>query len=72
MTAQNSAAAHTFFSSSPASGSYVLWHFISPGDGDSDEPLDCFWSPVVVALDVVSTDVVDLLIVVDLSEHVVE
>ena len=31
------------------SGSYVLWRFISPCDCDSDERLDCFWSPVVVA-----------------------
>jgi len=55
------------------SGSYVLWRFISPCDCDSDERLDCFWSPVVVAEDVVSTvSVVVLLIVVELSELVSE
>ena len=106
MTAQNSAAACTFFSSSIAvidaatlllmsglsplgasvftvsgdfccwwcksvksggfvitfSGSYVLCRFIAPCNCDSDERLDCCWSPVVVAVDVVSTvSVVDLL-----------
>jgi hypothetical protein len=57
-----SAAARTFFSSSLASGAYVLCLFIAPCNCDSDERLDCCWSPVVVAVDVVSTvSVVDLL-----------
>ena len=51
------------------SGSYVLCRFIAPCNCDSDERLDCCWSPVVVAVDVVSTvSVVDLLIAVELSE----
>jgi hypothetical protein len=55
------------------SGSYVLWRFRSPCDCDSGERLDCFWSPAVVAVDVVSTvSVVVLLIVVELSELDVE
>jgi len=37
------------------SGSYVLCRFIAPCNCDSDERLDCFWSPVVVSVDVVST-----------------
>ena len=40
MTAQNSAVACTFFFSSLASSSYVLCHFISPCNCDSDERLD--------------------------------
>ena len=55
------------------SGSYVLCRFIAPCNCDSDERLDCCWSPVVVAVDVVSTvSVVDLLIAVELSEVVSE
>ena len=73
MTAQNFAAACTFFSSSPTSGSYVLCRFIAPCNCDSDERLDCCWSPVVFAVDVVSTvSVVVLLIAVELSELVAE
>ena len=64
MTAQNFAAACTFFSSSPTSGSYVLCRFIAPCSCDSDERLDCCWSLVVVT----TVSVVDLLIAVELSE----
>jgi len=64
MTAQNSAVACTFFSSSPASGSYVLCRFIAPCNCDWDERLDCCWSLVVVT----TVSVVDLLIAVELSE----
>ena len=61
------------------SNSYVLCHFRSPCNCDSDEGLDCFRSPVVVAVDVVrcvgggsTVSVAVLPIVVELSGLVAE
>ena len=64
-----SAAARTFFSSSLASGAYVLCLFIAPCNCDSDERVDCCWALVLVAVNVVLTvSEVDRLIAVELLE----
>ncbi len=54
------------------SNSYVLCHFRSPCNCDSDEGLDCFRSPVVVALDGVHCVGGALPIVVELPGLVAE